>query len=149
MTEKLYFEDFSVGDELVGDTVTVDREHMLWFASEFDNQPMHRDPAAAQAMGLKDIIATGAHIFSLTAKSQGGIWRRMHMLPSGLGIEISFLRPIYAGDTITAHIDVPSVRASRKPGRGWVDTKASYLNQDQEKVAEGGGAWLLVARPEK
>jgi len=147
VTEKLYFEDVSVGDTFVGVSVAVDRDQMLWFAQEFDDQAMHLEAEAAQAMGLKDIIAPGAHIFALSSRSQREIWKRLHMLPSGLGIEISFLRPIYAGDTITAHVDAAAVRPSSKPGRGWVETKTRYLNQHDEIVAEGGGSWLLTGRP--
>lgn len=147
MTDKLYFEDIAVGDSFNGTPVAVEREQMLWFAHEFDDQGMHIDPAAARAMGLDDIIAPGAMIFALTSKMQRDIWKGLHMLPSGRGIEIDFQRPVYAGDTLTAHTTVPAVRPSSKPGRGWIETITSYANQHGETVAETKGTWLLVSRP--
>ncbi len=147
MADKLYFEDFAAGDSFVGTPVDVEREQLLWFAREFDDQAMHLDADAARAKGLDDIIAPGAMIFALTSRSQRDIWKSIHMLPSGLGIEISFLRPVYAGDTLTVHVEVPAVRPSSKPGRGWVDTLTKHHNQHGTVVAEGRGSWLVIARP--
>ncbi len=146
MTSKLYFEDIQVGDKFVGDTVVAEREKMLFFAEEFDNQPMHLDVDAARAMGLKDIIAPGAYIFALNAKSQRAIWKRLHMLPSGLGISVSFLLPVYAEDTLTAQLEVLATRQSSKPGRGWIDTKVTIRNQSGDVAVDCEAALLLVGR---
>ena len=146
MSDKLYFDDIRAGDSFVGDTVHVQRDTMLSFAAEFDDQPMHLDGDAARAMGLKDVIAPGAYIFALTAKSQRGIWKRFHMLPSGLGINVSFLLPLYADDTLTCHMDILGVRESSKPGRGWLDTKCLFKNQDEKDAVESTAALLLLSR---
>lgn len=146
MAEKLYFDDIAVGDAFTGATVTVERDRLLAFAEEFDDQAMHLDAGAARAMGLDDVIAPGAYIFALTAKSQRAIWHRMYFLPSGLGIEVSFLKPVYPGDELTAHATVTDRRASSKPGRGWLSVKIDYVNQ-REEIAVGLKAdWLLKAR---
>jgi acyl dehydratase len=146
MTDKLYFEDIKVGDSFIGDTVSAEREKMLSFATDFDDQPMHLDAEAARAMGLKDIIAPGAYIFALTAKMQRAIWNRFHMLPSGLGINVSFLLPVYADDTLTGHMEVLATRPSSKPGRGWVDTRVMCKNQNGEDAVETKGSLLLIGR---
>ena len=146
MTKKLYFEDIQVGDKFVGDTVVAEREKMLSFAADFDDQPMHLDADAARGMGLKDIIATGSYIFALHAKSQLAIWKRFHMLPSGLGIQISFLMPMYAGDTLTGEMEILATRPSRKPGRGWVDAKVIFKNQNGDEAVESKAALLLKCR---
>lgn len=146
MPDKLYFEDIQTGDKFIGETVIVRREKMLSFATEFDDQAMHLNPDAAQAIGLKDIIAPGAYIFALTAKSQRAIWKRWHMLPSGLGINVSFMLPVYAGETLTAHMDILATRPSSKPERGWLDTKVDFLNQNDEIAVECTAAMLLICR---
>ncbi|MDP6565602.1 MAG: MaoC/PaaZ C-terminal domain-containing protein, partial [Alphaproteobacteria bacterium] len=110
---KLFFEDINVGDTFVGDKVTVDPERMLSFAQEFDSQPMHLDPAAAKAMGLDDVIACGSYTFSLSAKSCTLIWDEVQFLPSGLGFQMSFVAPVYAGDELQLHIEVTNKRPSR------------------------------------
>lgn len=146
MTSKLYFEDIQVGDKFVGDKVVAEREKMLSFAAEFDDQPMHLDVDAAHVMGLKDIIATGSYIFALHAKSQLAIWKRFHMLPSGLGINISFMLPVYAEDTLTGRMEVLATRQSSRPERGWIDAKVTFENQNGDDAVESKAALLLICR---
>ena len=143
MSDKLFFEDIQIGDTFVGDTVHVHRDKILSFATEFDDQPMHLDAAAAKAMGLNDIIAPGAYIFALTAKSQRSIWKRFDMLPSGLGIKVSFVLPLYPDDTLTGHMEIVAVRPSSKPGRGWIDTKVIFKNQNGKDAVESSASLLL------
>lgn len=146
MSDRLYFGDIQTGDKFVGDTARVEREQMLTFAAQFDHQPMHLEPEAARQMGFRDIVACGAYIFALTSQSQCAIWKRWHMLPSGLGIKVSFMLPLYADDTLTAHMDIIATRPSSKPTRGWVDTRIDFLNQNGETAVECGGAMLLLCR---
>ena len=123
--ERLYFEDVAVGDQFVGATVAVEREELLWFARNFDNQPMHTDPAAARAMGLEDIIAPGCYTFALNSKSIHVIWNRLHFLPSGRDIALCLLKPLYAGGTLTTYVEIGGKRESSKPVRGWLDAKVT------------------------
>lgn len=146
MAEKLFFDDIRLGDEFIGAPVTVERARLLAFAEEFDDQAMHMDASAARAMGLNDVIAPGAYIFALTAKSQRAIWHRMHFLPSGLGIEVSFLKPVYPDDRLTAHAKVTGRRESSKPGRGWLSMEINYPNQRDEIAVGLKAGWLLKAR---
>ncbi|MCR9214599.1 MAG: MaoC/PaaZ C-terminal domain-containing protein [Proteobacteria bacterium] len=134
MTEKLYFEDIAEGDRFEGATVTVDRARMLEFANEFDDQPMHLDEAAAREMGFRDIVCNGSYIFCLSSKSSTKIWQEWHFLPSGVGIEVSFLAPVFAGDVLSGEMVVTGTRLSRKPGRGWLANELTLTNQDGEVV---------------
>jgi acyl dehydratase len=147
MMGKLYFEDIEVGQEFAGDTILVAREQMLAIAKDFDSQKMHVDSDAAKAMGFDDVIASGAYTFAAAIKTVQCILDRFHFLPSGLGIEISFVRPVLAGDEITAHAEVVSKRRSEKGGRGWAIFKANYVNQDGNTVAEVSWPWLFRTRP--
>lgn len=147
MLDKLYFEYIGVGQKSTGNTVVVDRSRILEFASEFDSQGMHTDVDAAQAVGLKDIIASGSYTFALAVKSNQGIVNRYHLVSSGRGIELSFVRPIFAGDTLTGNAEVISTRASYKGGRGWASFKVAYVNQDGDAVAEATWPWRFTTRP--
>lgn len=144
---KLYFEDIEVGQKFTGDTVVVDRDLMLSIAMNFDDQGMHTNANAAAEMGFQDIIASGAYTFAVAIKTVKCITDRYHFLPSGRGIEVSFVRPVFAGDTLTAHAEVISTRASDKGGRGWATFKVDYVNQDDVTVAEVSWPWLFRARP--
>lgn len=44
----IYLEDLSVGDVFVSKTHALDAEQITEFASQFDPQPFHLDPEAAQ-----------------------------------------------------------------------------------------------------
>jgi acyl dehydratase len=147
MPDKLYFEDIEVGQKFTGDTVVVDRDRMLEFASDFDSQGMHMEAEAARAMGLKDIIAPGSYTFALAVKSNQSIVNRYHLLPSGRGIELSFVRPVFAGDTLTGKAEVVATRVRDKGGRGLASFKVEYVNQDGDCVAEVTWPWLFKTRP--
>jgi acyl dehydratase len=43
-----YFEDFAVGEEIELGSVEVTEEAIIEFAEQFDPQPFHVDPAAAE-----------------------------------------------------------------------------------------------------
>ena len=144
--ERLYFEDVAVGDQFVGATVAVEREELLWFARNFDNQPMHTDPAAARAMGLEDIIAPGCYTFALNSKSIHVIWNRLHFLPSGRDIALCLLKPLYAGGTLTTYVEIGGKRESSKPVRGWLDAKVTCRDDDDRAIATVDASWLLKRR---
>ena len=144
--ERQYFEDVAVGDQFVGATVAVEREELLWFARNFDNQPMHTDPAAARAMGLEDIIAPGCYTFALNSKSIHVIWNRLHFLPSGRDIALCLLKPLYAGGTLTTYVEIGGKRESSKPVRGWLDAKVTCRDGDDLAIATVDASWLLKRR---
>jgi acyl dehydratase len=147
MSEKLYYDDIKVGDRFTGDTLTLDRDRMLEFAAEFDNQPMHLDVEAAQAMGFPDIVACGAYTFSLSSGSSTKIWQEWHFLPSGLGIEVSFMLPLFAGDILAGEMEITTKRPSSKPGRGWLGNSFTLRNQDGKVALITKSNSLLLARP--
>jgi acyl dehydratase len=64
------------------------------------NNPIHYDPAFASAAGLAAPIATGvmssAFLSEMLTKAFGVEWVR------GGSMDVKFIRPIYAGDTVTA-----------------------------------------------
>ncbi len=143
---KLYFEDINVGDTFTGEKVAVVHERMLAFAQEFDSQPMHLDSAAAKAMGLDDIIASGSYTFSVLTKSCVAIWDKLHFLPSGLGFQMSFTKPVYAGDDLQIHCEIMSKRLSRNSSRGVLEVKQACLNQNGESVLDIESIWLVRTR---
>jgi acyl dehydratase len=120
---------------------------MLHFAALFDDQPMHLDAAAAREMGMRDIVACGAYTFALSSRIATKIWQQWHFLPSGLGLELSFLAPLFAGDTLTGEMEILATRPSSKPGRGWLDTLLTCRNQDGKVALTTKAHFLLLGRP--
>jgi acyl dehydratase len=86
-----------------------------------DDNPVHLDPAAARAAGFDDLIAHGALVMGLFSRLLGT------QLPGPgtiyLGQELRFSRPIYADVTLTAHVEVVSLREDKPVVtlRTWVE----------------------------
>jgi acyl dehydratase len=148
---KLYYEDIEVGAIFAGDPVTIERDTMIAFASEWDNQAMHVDQAGARAMGLgfDDVIASSALTFAAQSKSINPIYAQLHVLPSGIDVKMDFLKPVLAGDELTASLEVLDKRPSRRGGRGLVDTKVELLNQNGNPVMTVQSLFLLKMRPDQ
>src|SRR5437588_12325596 len=56
-----WFDDLKVGMRFKSGEVTVTREDIKRFASEFDPQPFHMDEAAAENTAFKGLAASGWH----------------------------------------------------------------------------------------
>jgi acyl dehydratase len=120
---------------------------MLAFAERFDPQPMHLDDAAAQAIGLNGVIAPGPFSFALRNLSMQGIVRdQIALLPGGLGIELSFVAPVYPGDRLRLRAEVADLRVSSKGGRGFARMSEQFMNQDDVVVIELEITWVIPTR---
>src|SRR4030088_1295474 len=56
-----WFDDLKVGMKFKSDEITVSKEDILRFASEFDPQPFHLDEEAAKNTVFKGLAASGWH----------------------------------------------------------------------------------------
>ena len=93
-------EELAVGQEIdpVVKQVSLERMGRPLMAG---NNPIHYDAEFAQKAGLPAPIATGvmssAFLSEMLTKAFGVEWIR------GGAMDVKFIRPIYAGDTVTAH----------------------------------------------
>jgi acyl dehydratase len=92
-------EKLAVGQELAPAVKEMALERMRRPLMAGSN-PIHYDPAFAEQAGLKAPIATGvmssAFLSEMLTKAFGVDWLR------GGSMDVKFIRPIYAGDTVTA-----------------------------------------------
>ena len=65
-----------------------------------------------------------------------------------LEIEKKVLKPVFAGDTVHAEVEVTNVRPTSKGNRGIVTTTNDVLNQDGEKVITYRAVRMMAGRPE-
>lgn len=130
-----YYEDIVVGEVRESSTRRVTREELLEFASRYDPQYFHADPAAAAGSIFGEIIASGIH--------GAALWRRLDHEISGdirwiCGVaweEVRWPNPIRAGDELKARSETLAKRRSRSdPSRGVVECRYSLLNQRGELV---------------
>jgi acyl dehydratase len=148
MPDYTYFEDFVVGRTRQSDPVTVTEADIIAFATQFDPQPMHTDPAAAQAI-TGGLIASGWHTASLTMRL---LITSTDYRPApgtlGLGFEkLRWLKPVRPGDTLRLNIEVIAARLSEtKPGWGIISNKFTTTNQHGEPVQEMQSSAIIPMR---
>lgn len=65
-----------------------------------------------------------------------------------LEIEKKVLKPVFAGDTVHAEVEVTNVRPTSKGNRGIVTTTNDILNQDGEKVITYRAVRMMAGRPD-
>jgi len=149
MSSKMYFEDYVVGSELPLGSYHVTEEEILAFARQYDPQPFHIDKAAAESSIYGGLISSGwmtcGIIMRLLVQSMGD--RSTSMGSPGVD-EIRWIKPVYAGDTLTATIQILEARpSSSKPDRGVVKTQWVAKNQKGETVCTVKGMGMYKRRP--
>jgi acyl dehydratase len=131
--EGRYYEDIVVGEVRESSTRKVTLEELLEFATRYDPQYFHADPAAASGSIFGEIVASGIH--------GAAIWRRLdHEISSDIrwicGIaweEVRWPNPIRAGDELRARSEMLTKRRSRSDAaRGVVECRYSLLNQGNQ-----------------
>lgn len=143
------FEDFAVGDTWVLGRWSLSKDEMVAFAREYDPQPIHTDDAFAVRLGLDGVIASGW----LTALRcirlfVDGLMRDTAGLASPGLDELRWLRPVRAGDVITARATVVEVAESQsKPDRGRVHFVISGHAAGGAPVMTMKGLFFVARRP--
>lgn len=130
----LYFEDLSAGMTFTAGPVGISEADIIAFGKEYDPQPFHIDPEAAEATVFKGLAASGWHTMALTmrmlvegAPLAGGI--------IGFGGEISWQRPVRPGDELSVECEIIEITPSRsKPTQGVATLRAVTRNQNGETV---------------
>lgn len=125
------------------------------FATKYDPQPFHVDEAAAKHSVLGGLCASGWHTAS--------VWMRLNLLwlqanrkpwtgdgpepvfgPSPGFENLKWLRPVYAGDTVTYTRTNLSHRAmASRPGWRVMSLHSEGFNQHGDKVIEFDSAVLV------
>ena len=131
-----YFDDLTVGSRLVLGSRTVSEEEIVRFAREFDPQPFHIDPEAAQQSIFGGLIASGWHTCSIAMRLLvDGLLANSSSLGSPGVEQIRWTRPVRPGDTLHAVVTVLEFRPSQsKPDRGTIKFRLEMTNQAGEQV---------------
>lgn len=131
-----YFEDYVTGVIHEFGGVEVVEDEMIAFARRFDPQPFHTDPDAANESVFGGLIASGWFTASLIMRLLVDNYvSRVASLGSPGVDELRWLKPVRAGDILSARITVLETQRSRsKPDRGFVRTFVEVLNQNSDLV---------------
>src|SRR5699024_839340 len=117
--------------------IEVEESEVIAFASRFDPQAMHIDPAAAAAGPFKGLIASGWHTLSLMMRLMVDNYLSTVAGLASPGVdEVRWVRPVRPGDHLVLRVTVLEARPSRsKPDRGVIFSLMEALNQNGEVVA--------------
>ena len=144
-----WFDDIRAGDvSEFGDYEMVEAE-VRAFATAFDPQPFHIDPAAAQDSIFGGLIASGWHTGSAVMRMMVDHYLSPESSMGSPGIdEVRWIVPVRPGDRIRVRITVLSVVPSRsKPDRGIVHSLTEVLNQKDQVVMTMKGMGMIRRRP--
>ena len=146
MKELLYLDDLQPGMRYKTSTHTMDEKQIIEFARQFDPQPFHTDPVAAQQSLFGGLVASGWHTASITMKL---LVENGAPLAGGLiGIEgqMAWPKPVRPGDTLRVESEVMEVTPSRsRPDRGIATMRSETLNQNGD-IVQTMMAKLMVFR---
>ena len=156
-----YYDDIQVGDRIELGTHTFTADDIKTFAAQYDPQPFHMDEAAAARSHFGALCASGWHTIAA--------WMRLRVLhaqredaerlargevlaklgPSPGFRDLKWLKPVYAGDTITYASEVAEKRATRsRPGWGIIFARNTGTNQRGELVMSFIGSGFVERRPD-
>jgi acyl dehydratase len=144
----------------VGRTVTLGShrfgaEEIKAFARKFDPQPFHMDEESARHSVLGGLCASGWHTasmwmrYNVMARSEAGegSGAEPEFGPSPGFRNLKWLKPVYAGETITFKRTVLGHRPlASRPGWRLVSVRAEAFDSTGDKVIEFESAVLVKAR---
>jgi itaconyl-CoA hydratase len=142
------YEDFAVGQVFEhhwGRTIT-EADNVLFSTATLTYNPLYLNVDFARAHDHRGLVVNPMLVFTtvlgLTVEdlSEGG--------GPFLGVdELTFHRPVYVGDTLTARSEVVAARESEsRPGTGIVTWHTEGFNQDEAQVIDYRRSNLLYQR---
>ena len=147
-SDLLHYEDFPEGLVIPLGTYHLSKDEVIAFAREWDPQPFHLDEAAGERSVLGGLAASGWQTSAILIRlSVEGYANRSAAMASNSMDECKWLRPVYAGETLTGRATVLSRRTSAKrPEMGILKMKFELINTDGEIKAEITGVQFMKVR---
>jgi len=143
----LYLDDLSVGDRFTSGEHALDAAQIVAFAAQFDPQPFHTDPDAAEATFFRGLAASGWHTAALTMKLlvESGLPLADGVI--GSGGELQWPQPTRPDDVLHVEAEILEIVPSRsKPGRAMVQARCETKNQRGEVLQRFTPKLVVVAR---
>ncbi|AEG48535.1 MaoC domain protein dehydratase [Sphingobium chlorophenolicum L-1] len=140
MSEMIYFEDLELGNMKEFGPLTVSRDEIIAFATEFDPQPFHLSDEGAAQTHFGSLASSGWHTTALSMKMMVEGWsRNTDAKPAGLGAigvdDLRWLQPVRPGDTLRGTSEVIAKKESRsRPEMGVITSQVTLYNQRDEPV---------------
>ena len=148
MSGLLHYEDFAQDQIIDLGTYTPSRQEVIAFAREFDPQPFHLDEEAAKASILGGLCASGWHTCAIVMRmiADGFLSHSAGMGSNGVD-EVKWLKPVYAGEPLTAVLTITAKRVSAKrPEMGVFTYRVDLASAAGERKCEMTGVFFMKLR---
>lgn len=148
MGDLLHYEDFPDGEVITYGAYAVTAEEIKAFAGSFDPQPFHLDEAAGRASILGDLCASGWHVCAIFNRINVDEYLARSAGMGSFGVEeVKWLRPVFAGETLSVRRTTLERRVSaRRPEMGIVKFRWQVLNGGGEVKLDTRGYNLFKVR---
>lgn len=146
--ELLHYEDFPEGHVIPFGTFHLSRQQVIDFASEWDPQPFHLDETEGERSVLGGLAASGWQSSAILVRLAVEAYaNRSAAMASNSMEECRWLKPVFAGETLTGRATVLSRRVSAKrPEMGVLKMKFELLNSEGELKADIIGVQFMRVR---
>ncbi len=145
---QFYLEDLAVGQRYESAKYAVSEAAMVEFARQYDPQPFHLDPAAAQASVFQGLSASGWHTAAIAMRLF--MTGPLQFVGGAVGLGVDELRwptAVRPNDTIQLETEILETRLSRsKAGYGIVRVRNIARNQNGAVVLSYTANALVQSR---
>ncbi len=149
MAENKYWEDFSVGDRVTTQSITITETHLVtWAGLTMDYYPLHMDEEYAKTTVFGGRVAHGPLTFAMAIGLvfQSGFYG--NSILAWLGVEnMKIPAPVRIGDSIRVRASVSKKRETRNADRGLMVFHWDVLNQRDEPVMSLDYLLMMYRRP--
>lgn len=131
-----YWQDIKPGETFNTARLELREADILEFAAEFDPQPYHLDPGAAQESIFGGLCASGWQVTALMMRLLSDTLHENQIaILSSSGVKhLSWKRPVFAGDVLSAQVEITECPDSDQPGFGAIVCQVDVNNQDDDLV---------------
>ena len=149
-----YFEDFEVGQKIVGpEDYMVTKEEILEFGRRWDPAPFHADEEAAKYTMFGGIVAPGAFLLAIQTYLMHKYEDRMGRSAALARLatdELCFVKPVRPGDSISFEMECVEKRELQsRLDRGIITDAIMLKNQNDEIVMTLKNTILVAKRPQE
>ena len=147
-TDLLHYEDFPEGHVIPFGTFHLSKDEVIGFAREWDPQPFHVDEAEGKRSVLGGLAASGWQTSAILVRLAVEAYaNKSAAMASNSMEEGRWLKPVFAGETLTGRATVLARRVSAKrPEMGVLKMKFELLNTQGELKADIIGVQFMRVR---
>jgi acyl dehydratase len=141
-----YYEEVAVGDAHEFGTYEVSEAEILEFANQYDPQPFHTDPEAAEGSWFGGLVASGWHTAAATMRMLVDEYLSESGAMGAIGVdELRWRNPVRPGSTLRIEVEVED-KEPWQPGIGLVHSRVRTITEDDVEVLSMVGLVLFERR---